>query len=44
VVALVEKPPMAPGPGPLLSQPTTWASRAVDFMKVLDAAVARCPV
>jgi glycosyltransferase involved in cell wall biosynthesis len=44
VVALVEKPPLAPGPGPLLSQPATWASRAVDFMKVLDAAVARCPV
>ena len=37
------KPPMPPGPGPLGSRPATWASRAADFLAVLDAAAGGTP-
>jgi glycosyltransferase involved in cell wall biosynthesis len=43
VVDLIEKPPLPPGPGPLLSRPTTWSSRAIEFLAVLDAAAVRHP-
>ena len=38
VVTQLEKPPSPPGPGPLLTRPTTWTARATEFLAVLDAA------
>jgi glycosyltransferase involved in cell wall biosynthesis len=38
VSALLVRPSLAPGPGPLVSVPTSWASQAGRFLEVLDQA------
>jgi len=44
VSTLLDGPPVPPGPGPLGRRPASWASRASDFLAVLDAAAGREPV
>jgi teichuronic acid biosynthesis glycosyltransferase TuaH len=38
VLAVLSRPPLPPGPGPLVAEPETWAVRAKEFLAVLDAA------
>ena len=43
VVAALDEAPVAPGPGPLMHQPLTWAVQAEAFLAVLDAAAGSAP-
>ena len=38
VEGVLDEEPMAPGPGPLTGEPTTWATQAVAFLAAFDAA------
>jgi teichuronic acid biosynthesis glycosyltransferase TuaH len=38
VSAVLDRPPLPPGPGPLVGAPETWAAQATEFLAVLDAA------
>jgi teichuronic acid biosynthesis glycosyltransferase TuaH len=38
VIAVLDRGPLPPGPGPLTSSPATWTERAKAFLEVLDAA------
>jgi len=44
VSAALDGPPVPPGPGPLRGSPASWASRASDFLEVLESAAGRGPV
>jgi glycosyltransferase involved in cell wall biosynthesis len=48
VAAILAGPPLAPGPGPLVTPLTSWSDQAAAFLAVLDAATAgaagRAPV
>ena len=39
VEAVLDRPPLPPGPGELTEEPTTWAVQAAAFLAVLDAAM-----
>jgi glycosyltransferase involved in cell wall biosynthesis len=41
VSAVLQRPPLAPGPGALVGQPLTWTTQASKFLEVLDAAASR---
>jgi len=38
VLAVLDRPPMPPGPGPVTREPETWAVQAAKFLAVVDAA------
>jgi glycosyltransferase involved in cell wall biosynthesis len=38
VSAVLDRPSLPPGPGPLVGRPETWAGQATEFLAVLDAA------
>ncbi len=41
VLSIFDRPPLAPGPGPLLGHPKTWAELSAEFLAVLDRAASR---
>jgi teichuronic acid biosynthesis glycosyltransferase TuaH len=44
VLAVLDRPPLPPGPGVMHGDPTTWATQATEFLAVLDAATAAGPL